>query len=234
MNTPSTKVAAEIRTELRSILRQKGELRKPLNAFGLDRSRPAGQPRYYVLFDQGRRRVVKGLRLGGLQVLELPDERIIDGVFELAKSVWQLKDRLKLWVKAQGLSTNIEAEANKSQHLLICADMANWKKHGANKNRSGLAPRITTVVFDTSQSGKLELYYDGATKQKELLVTTTSPIPFRVEVVGNNGTTQLGDAVDLIDAAFMDWLPVIQTVGVLSGKDRESEHLRQTLYPSHP
>jgi hypothetical protein len=50
-------------------------------------------------------------------------------VFELAKSVWQLKDRLKLWVKAQGLAVDVEGHAMANPNLLVCADLANWKKH---------------------------------------------------------------------------------------------------------
>ena len=231
LSTPSATIAAEIRAELRSILRQRDDLRKPLAWFGQVDSRPASQPRFYVLFDQNPRLIVSGLRFGGCNHLRLPDERIIDRVFEFAKSVWQLKDRLKLWVKTQGLPTDGEADANKSQHLLISADLANWKKHGENKNRSGVGPRIETVRFDTSCSGALELYHDGATKRQELLVATSIPIPYSVEVSGNRGVLQLGDAVNLIDKGFQDWLPVIGSIGVLSANDRESAYLRSMLFP---
>lgn len=49
VSTPSISIAAEIRAELRNILRQRDDLRKPLDWFGLVESRPEGQPRYYVL-----------------------------------------------------------------------------------------------------------------------------------------------------------------------------------------
>jgi hypothetical protein len=172
--------------------------------------------------------------LGGCNELRQPDERIFDKVFEFAKSVWQLKDRLKLWVKAQGMSIDIEAGANKSQHLLLCADLANWKKHGENKNRSGMAPRISLVTFDTSRNGALELYHDGASKHDELIVEKDVPIPYRVDVIGNGGALQLGNAVDLIQRGFEDWLPVIQATGILSATDRETAHLRVRLFPPSP
>ena len=70
-----------------------------LDSFGLVDSRAQGEPRYYVLFDHNPRLIVNGLRLGGLGELRVPDERIIDRAFEFAKSVWQLKDRLKLLQK---------------------------------------------------------------------------------------------------------------------------------------
>jgi hypothetical protein len=226
---PAEQIAAEIRAELRSILRQRQDLRRPLDWFGLVESRVEGEPRYYVLFDQNPRLVVKGLRLGGLGKLRVPDERIIDRVFEFAKSVWQFKDRLKLWVKLQGAGPDIEAAAASSQNLLICADLANWKKHGENKNRSGLDPRIDFVTFDTSRNEAVELYADGGSKHQELLVAKDIPIPYRVDVHGKGGV-QLGDASDLIWCAFQDWLPIITSTGVLDGDNRESEYLRQQLF----
>lgn len=226
-------VATEIRGELRSILRQHNDLCKPLERFGEVESRPHDVPRYYVLFDQNPRLVVSGLRLGGSGELSLPDERITDRVFEFAKSVWHLKDRLKLWAEAQFLSFNVEAKAAKCQPLLICADLANWKKHGENKNRSRFDPRIEIVTFDTSRSGGIELYFDGATKHRELLVTHPVPIPYRVDVIANGGNSHLGNGVDLIDKAFSEWLPMIQTLGVLSATDRESNYLRQRLFPGN-
>jgi hypothetical protein len=197
-------VASEIRAELRSILRQRDDLHRPLDWFGLAEFKPVGVPRYYVLFDHNPRLVVTGLRLGGVGSLRLRDERILDRIFEYAKSVWHLKDRLKLWVKAKGFAIDVEAAANKSRNLLICADLANWKKHGENKNRSGLAPRIDYVTFDTSRSGGVELYFDGASKHQELLVANDVPIPFRAEAVSGNGAGTLGDAINIIDRAFED------------------------------
>jgi hypothetical protein len=234
MAVSANDVAAEIRSELRSILRQRDDLRKPLEWFGEVESRPNDVPRYYILFDQNPRLVVSGLRLGGSGEMSLPDERIIDRVFEFAKSVWHLKDRLKLWVNAQGLTFDVEAEAAKCQTLMICADLANWKKHGENRNRSRIDPCIEAVKFDTSRSGAIELYYDGATKHQELLVTNPVPLPYRVDVIANGGNRNLGNAVDLIDNAFSEWLPMIQTLGILSSNDRESDYLRQQLFPSNP
>lgn len=224
-------IASEVRAELRSILRQRQDLHQPLQWFGLIESRAEGEPRYYVLFDQNPRLIVKGMRIGGVGKLELCDERIIDRAFEFAKSVWQLKDRLKMWVNAQGAGPNIEEIASKSRHLLICADLANWKKHGANKNRSGLNPRIANVIFDTSRNGAVELYMDGATKHQELLVAKDVPIRFTVEVKGGEEALQLGDATKLIWQAFQDWLPVIEATGVLSDTNPESAYLQQLLFP---
>jgi hypothetical protein len=227
--TNASVVLDEIRTELRSILRQKEDLHRPLEWFGLDESRPEGDPRYYILFDQNPRLVITGIRLGGLGKLTIPDERIIDRIYDYAKSVWHLKDRLKTWAKIGCSSVNVEAKASKSRNLLICADLANWKKHGdLDKPRSGLEPCIRAVTFDTSQSGGIEQYYDGATKRQEVLVAKNVPIPYHAEVVGTSGS--LGDAVQIIDQAFQDWLPVIQSLGVLTAGDKESDYLRERLF----
>ena len=231
MTASIDQLAKEIRAELRSIVRQRDELSKPLDAFGEVVDLPLGEPRFCVMFDAKPRRKVHGLQ-ARMPTLTLPDERISDQVMEFAKSVWQLKDRLKLWVKAHGLSTDIEGEANKSSDLLVTADLANWKKHGENKNRSGLNPRTTEVRFDTSKNGVVELYYDGASKEKELLVTVPEPIPYWVDVVADGGPNVLGNAVDIISAAFAYWLPLIQTLGILKGTDRETEHLNKKLYPT--
>ena len=233
MSASANKVATEIRTELRSILRQRDDLRKPLEVFGEVQSRPDNVPRYYVMFDLNPRLVVEGLRLGGCGGISLPDERIIDKVFEFAKGVWHLKDRLKLWAKASGFAIDIEAEAAKDRDLMACADLANWKKHGKNRNRSNRDPKIGNVRFDTSKSGGIEIYYDGATKRQEVLVVNPVPIPFSVEVVDQDGAT-LGNAIDLIERAFSAWLPIINTLGILSGMDRENEHLRTMLFPHGP
>ena len=47
------KIAEDIRIELRSILRQKQELSRPINCFKLINSVPEGKPRHYVVFDNG-------------------------------------------------------------------------------------------------------------------------------------------------------------------------------------
>jgi hypothetical protein len=229
----TARIATEIRSELRSILRQRTELRKPLDWFGEVESRPPDIPRYYVLFDQNPRLVVSGLRLGGSGEISLPDERIVDRVFEFAKSVWHLKDRLKLWVAAQGLRFNVEAHAKQCHDLLICADLANWKKHGENGNRSQVNPCVETVKFDTSKSGAIEIYYDGATKHQELLVTNPVPIPYQVDVVINDDKRNIGNVVDVLDRGFSGWFPIIQTLGILSANDRESEHLRHQLFSTN-
>ncbi len=238
-------LAAEIRRELRSIRRQRDEWRRPLEKFEPNPNANSGQPPHYVMFDMRRRRCINGLRIG-IKCLQLPDERILDGVYRLAESVWHLKDRLKTWGQAQGLDLNVESHAASAGSLLIVADLANMKKHGELlRPRSNRSPRLGVlrhdengradkegsglVSFDTSNSGVVEVFYDGSRKDKELLVTHAVPIPFKVEVLVDDGGTSLGNAVDFIYSAFREWLPIIDDAGVLSDGDRESEELLKGL-----
>ena len=87
------------------------------------------------------------------------------------------------------------------------------------------------VSFDTSNSGVIEFFYSGSRNEKELLVTNPVPIPFTLEVLVDGGTTSLGDAVDYINSAFHEWLPIIKDAGVLAEGDRESEDLAKRLWP---
>lgn len=224
-------IAAEIRAELRSIVRQQAELNTPIDAFSEAIDVPPGEPRFYVQFDAQPRMKAQGLK-ARMPSLTIPHERINDQVFEFAKSVWQLKDRLKLWVTALELSVDIEKEAHSCIELLITADLANWKKHGGNRNRSGLNPRLAEVRFDTSKSGIVELYYDGASKEKELMVSVPEPISYCVDVLNDNGCKVLGGAIEIISAAFAHWLPIIRKIGVLDGGNREAEYLNNVLFPN--
>ena len=198
-----------------------------------------------IHFDTGPRRIIKGLKFKS-QHLTLPDERIIDRVFQFASSVWHLKDRLRGWVQAKGLSADVEVWAQQQERLLLCADLANKKKHGRHTDRSGLNPELGVlpdggagessdatglVRFDTSRSGTLELFYDGSTKEKELLVETPAPIAYRVDVLNGNTGKVVGDAIALIHTALCDWLPLLEKLGVLAAGDKESSALRTLLSP---
>jgi len=230
MLADSNEIAGQIRQELRGVLRLWKDLRTPIERFEPFRATPGDPYRYYVQFDVRPRRRIKGLQIG-LKSLSVPDERIQDQVLEFAKAVWQLKDRLRQWAKAVGARSDVEVTAKKNTSLLVCSDLANLKKHGRCENRSGLNPHLGTVRFDTSESGMVEFFYDGATKEKELIVSRPVPIPFRVDVKTHDGSDVLGDAVEIIADAFKAWLPVIEELGVLSADDPETRRLRELLRP---
>jgi hypothetical protein len=222
-----SKIASEIRVELRSILRQLDDLRKPIRKFDkLPHSRP-GQPSYYVHFGGHSHRIINGGRR--FSSLGLPDERITDAVLSLAMSVWHLKDRLHQWKKASALKEDVEGYAKTCMELLVCADLANWKKHGCSGTKSGCNPRLGVVHFDTSRSGVTGLFYNGANKTKELLVTNPVPIPFEIPVLKGNEEETLGTAAVLIAKAFEHWKPLIKRIGVLDSQDRESMALRTQM-----
>jgi hypothetical protein len=104
------------------------------------------------------------------------------------------------------------------------------KKHGRNANRSKLNPRVGLVRFDTSQSGFVEIYYDGAMKDKELIVTNPTPIPFRVEITNGEEGATIGDALDLVNKAFSEWITPIKKLKVLDDNGPESDALRSILF----
>ena len=218
----------EIRAELRAIVRQYEELGKPLDRFEFAPGKPRTKPMYYVMFDMRKHWRIQGLVIK-VKTIKLPDEAISDRILQLAQSVWHLKDRLRQLSKVSGSPVDVEKAVQQSRGILVCGDLANWKKHGASENRSGLNPKLDLIQFDTSRNGLVEFFYDGATKDKELLVEHPQPIPFKVEILIKDGSETLGNAVDFIWKAFQDWIPVISSLGILESEARETQALRAAL-----
>ncbi len=226
----ANEIADGIRKELRSILKMRLELCTPIDRFEPVVSAHDGESRHYVIFQSGRKPGFKGLLLGGLKVFTAPDERIHDAVLEFSKAVWHLKDRLIRFARIRGSSINFEEIAQQSNELLVASDLSNQKKHGGNDNRSGLDPYLSEVSFDTSNSGMVEIYYDGAIKEKGLIVSNPVPIPFSIDILANNGDQNLGDARIVLNSAFGHWLPTIRSLGVIAGDDPEERVLRESLF----
>lgn len=211
-------LADDIHSELRRILEIRRDIFAPITAF-----EPAppynGVERFFVLFDQHQRvRFAEGLKLGGTGVLSIPDERISDLYFNFAMAVWHLKDRLRHYSQAAEVSIDIQATEVGSRDLLICADLSNWKKHGAHGDRSALRPYLSEVRFDLSKSGGIELYYDGVMKKKGLIVSNLQPIPFHIDVLTGEGRSIVGNAREIINTAFCAWIPLIEMAGLFSEK----------------
>lgn len=227
-NLSAADIAREIRAELRCILRARRDLYTPLERFepinDLD-----GTTRYYVLFDMNRRIRFQGLKFPELSRYTAPDERIYDRILEFAKAVWHLKDRLNQYARASNLQIDVDQVVKQSRDLLVCADLANKKKHGRNENRSQLDPRLGLVSFDTSKSGAIEMYYDAAMKDKELIVANPVPILYSVDILDHNEAA-IGDARVIINRGFNAWLPLIRQLHILSADDSESKALRSILF----
>lgn len=227
------KIGDEIKAELRNILHTLCELLRPIDRFSSSANRQMGGPRYFVCFDSTPHREVMGLRTNILK-MSFPVETITDRVAQLAASVWHLKDRLNHYAKATKANADSDAWANSDLNLQICGDIGNHKKHGHNQNYSRMNPRlIAEVNFDTSRSGQLEFYFDGATKQRELLVSNPVPIPYWVDVVDGTNTI-IGDAASILRAGFDHWLPLIDQLGVLGGNGRDDTALRDILFSTQP
>ena len=222
------RIADEIKAELRSILHHLCELLRPLGHFYTSPDRPIGIPQHFVCFDRSVHHEVTGLRSRAIR-LTFPVESITDRVALTAAAVWHLKDRLNHYAKVTGSTADSTAWANRSRNTQICGDIGNHKKHGHSQNFSGLSPRLAEeVVFDMSQSGMSEFYYNGATKLGELLVTNPVPIPYRVDVLDSAGAF-LGNAADIIREGFDHWLPLIDQLGVLDGTGKDDLALREIL-----
>ncbi|GAG25491.1 unnamed protein product, partial [marine sediment metagenome] len=223
-----------IRAELRSIVRRREALRRPVEMFQPLENMPTNRPCYRVVFDNNPPKNITGLKYKA-QITALPDERIQDEILSLAQGVWHLKDRLKQWTRVQNLNINIEDLAKKSISLMVCADLANIKKHGGTDDRSGLFPRLSEVYFDTSKSGLLEIYYAGGMKEKELRLSKPNPISFTVKILtkdekGDDEKVLAENAIDYIWEAFEYWLPIIQRLSILKDNDGESRDLIRLLY----
>lgn len=224
----AARIAAEICSSLRTVLRLQSELYTPINRF-VETGEPDGVTRYYVQFDAKPRKPIKGLRYDGMEKVKLADESIQDRVLELASAVWQLKEPLQQYAQATQQPLDMGEFANKSPHLLVTADLANLRKHGQPGTRSNLNPRLDRVAFDTSGSGAIEYHYDGRTKQKELIVSKPTPLRYGVKILVKDGKTTCGDAGDLLNKAFDEWMRVVKQLGVLKGDDAESRALRLLL-----
>lgn len=225
-----TPIGSDIKTELRNILHNYCELVRPIDRFHTLPDRPVGRPRYFVCFDGAPHHAPHGLQIQSHEI-RLPVESFLDRAALLAASVWHLKDRLNHYAKTTRVPVDPDAWAHANVYLRICGDIGNLKKHGHHQNFSGINPRLVSdITFDTSRSGKLELCYDGATKSRELLVSETVPIPFRVDLVDGSGNF-LGTATDVIRTAFDHWLPLIWQLRLVASDDREDIALREVLFP---
>jgi len=219
----------QIYTELRSIVRQRSHLRRPINGFVLIEGIPEGQPRFRVAFDSCPRKNIKGLKVF-VEKLVLPDEKIIDDVLAFAKSIWHLRDRLIIWTKLKNSDLDIRKYAKENVNLMICADLANKKKHGRAENRSGFNPELKIEIeFDTSRNGVLEFFYDGLLREKELLVSIPEPIPYRVEILRGDGNSLADDAVNFISEAFDYWKLILDDIDIFKQDSAVSKELKLLL-----
>jgi len=206
----SSEMAAEIRRELRGILRRLDDLRRPMIP-ELAADHAERDDLQYVL-----------PRLAA-------HEAIIEDVITLAGMVWHLKDRLKRWLAASDLacSPTIEEIAASQKPLLICGDLIDSKKHGGGSNRSGFAPTVGNISFNPG--GQIGLKYDGALKVADFRVSNQTPIPFTVEIVSGDSQYTFGPAVTVISKAFENWRNVINATDLLDGTGTECCELRRLL-----
>ncbi len=221
--------------EVRSAIRQIEEARSPIVDFQEASKSSSDAPRFYIADAPGPRRMVQGLRVG-VKILTIPDERREDLLYQAVGTVWQLKDHLSAYLHAPGTSPS-KAEANRtvnavvddSMPLKLCADLFNLKKHGENRNRSGLDPEIGEIAYNLDQSGVVEIYYDGLTKQKELLVSNPAPITVVADIRSRATKEKVGYITEVIVQAFQAWVPLVRTSGALATADGETKAVSSAI-----
>jgi len=77
-----------------------------------------------------------------------------DDIYNLILWIWNTKDYLKLRSNTNGHNfNNIEKFINNDYYLCMCADLANYLKHGQLRNsRSGNFPTLGRIQFTVPQS----------------------------------------------------------------------------------
>lgn len=217
-------IAAEIRGELREIIRMWEGLCSPLPTMPF--WHPVDGQMYAVMFDMRPPRIARLSLKIGVRTLSLHHERTRTRVLDMAVAVWHLRDRLHQWAKATEDTLDVRLYADGRPRLVVCADLANRRKHG-HSNRSRLDPGLGQVAFDTSKSGTVLFAHDGAAKEDIFAVSNPAPITYTVELV--LADTPIPDAVDFIWRAFLEWLPLINDLGILTADEAENRHLRKRL-----
>jgi hypothetical protein len=174
-------------------------------------------------------------------VLSQPDERLEDLAYDIARAVWQLKDRLKRLARIRGFPTQlVEDHAGQSRTLRTIGDLTNHKKHGQYASKS--CPVINIVEFDLRSNGPIEYWYSGASKESTVLVTRPEPIPFSIPVYSTTTAyrsgihdpstiSEIGKANDLLRTALLEWVPILDQLQALHDSDSnpESVWLKQSL-----
>jgi hypothetical protein len=92
-----------------------------------------------------------------------------------------------------------------------------------------LNPYLSEVRFDLSHSGPIELFYDGVMKRKGLIVSHPVPIHFAVDILTGDDRTVVGDAREIINGAFHDWIPTLEKLRLLSTDDPVGKAMRTIL-----
>ena len=122
-----------------------------------------------------------------IETTEAIDPQLIDDLARnLLIQTYHIKDRIVL---NPSLKKLVESDINSDTTLAVCADLANWAKHGKlNKSRSGKFPHIQ----------------GGRTLHKEFVQDTKSEqwIATKGEVFANvcdNQGKYLGDAFEIVE-----------------------------------
>jgi hypothetical protein len=223
---PPPAIKDQLRTAIRTIVREWQSLRQPLPVVAIPDPVPNGAQRYRVL---------------GIEFHEDLQKRVA----EFAGLVWQLKDGLIEWLRhrpdltikmtnpalgqavvgtcGDTAAQTIEELAKCSISLMLCADIYNGYKHYADCDRSGYSPCLSELWLDLSNAGEVAAHIDGATKTNDFTVKSPEPVPFWIDISSRKRNMGFGDAVVNIGRGFVFWITLMKNVGLLSSDDAEDK-----------
>lgn len=224
-----------LRSEVRRSLRKLHALTSPLAYLLSVPNRNDNEPRFFVCLNVADPpHDISGLRLC-LPELVIPEERIEDLVYDLARSIWQMADYIRAYSRKTNRQPQIKATLANSIDLLIAGDLTNHKKHIKFGTLSGTRPTVDRVCFDTSNSGTVELFYDGAAKRAAILTSHPSPINFRVPIMRAvdgpmaidseawRDMEELGSSAKIMANALLAWRDTFSEIGLFDDCDSNPE-----------
>lgn len=204
------KIADEVKTDLRSIIRQFDKLRRPPKAIPVEKY---GGIMY---------------RFEGFENTEAARDEILTFV----GTVYHVKESLHQYAKATNLTTlsaagqvvrlKIEDEAEKSIAWHVIGDIWNYKKHKASQNRSKLNP-VLHVWFKFEGTGQKAVYHNGATKDGDYLTSSPDGATRVADIHSPQGL--VGDAVDVTVLAFTHLIPLIRQMTFLTAEKVDEAYI---------
>lgn len=131
-------------------------------------------------------------------------EEIEDDIANLFIWVWNLKDYLKEFAETIGTDPQeVENLINSDHNLQLCADVANWLKHGRLKSsRSNSYARLGRLRFHAPHGTFSSITFRGT--EIEIDVSKVKEILLLMPVLKMNGD-EIADSFEVISMALSQW-----------------------------
>ena len=158
----------------------------------------------------------------GMQVLDirtigdpLSHAEIEDLAEDLAKALWDCKDRIFGAAKKQGIDdARVWAEIEKHRELCLVADLANTIKHGglSSRPKSGIRPVINGVHTASNVAEQGPIYLDGDQLVMELQNASFEVYASLRDL--DNQTNEFAEVFHVCELALTQWREVITELGL--------------------